>query len=470
MAKLTYMWSSWSPPRVIAGSFVLVIAVGTLLLRFPAAANDGALSWLEALFTATSATCVTGLVVVDTGTRLSPLGQGIVLALIQVGGLGITVFSTLALVLMGRRLSLHGREAIAQVVGSSVRTDVPQLVLRIVATTLVLEGLGAALLFSMWPLGTFRSRMAGAVFHTVSAFNNAGFSTLPQNLVSLQGQWGSSVVIAMLIVLGGIGFPVIWELLTISGKLRRRERFLITVHTKVVLTMTLALLTLGTISILLLESDGALSHLGVTERWVAAAFHAVTPRTAGFNTIPIPNFHAATLFILVMFMFVGGSPGSTAGGVKTTTLGILLAFVRSRARGRDTVDLFRRTVSPEDVRRAVAVVAAACSILIVAIIVLLVAEDRAPAPILAGIVSNAEQLPGIVEPLLFFDLMFEAVSALGTVGLSTGITPSLGPVGRITIIILMFIGRVGPLTIALALGPGASRHTYTYPKARVMTG
>jgi trk system potassium uptake protein TrkH len=413
---------------------------------------------------------VTGLVVVDTGTRLTALGKGLVLTLIQVGGLGITVFSTLALVLLGRNVSLHGRAMVVQATGSDPRTDVSRLVRRVLATSFVLECFGAVLLWATWPSGSAYPRVAGAIFHSISAFNNAGFSVLTDNLVSLQNHWGPSLVIAALVILGGIGFPVLWELLILVSRVRRRERSLVTVHTKVVLSTTLALLLIGAIAILLLESDGALSHLRASDRLVAAVFHAVTPRTAGFNTIAIPDLHAATLFIIVMLMFVGGSPGSTAGGVKTTTLAILLAFVRSRARGRDSVDLFRRSVSPEDVRRAVAVVAAAASILVVAIIILLVSEDRTPAPILAGIMTKTEQLPGIIEPLLFFDLMFEAVSALGTVGLSTGVTPTMGPVGQLTIIVLMFVGRVGPLTIALALGPGSTKRTHRYPEARVLTG
>ena len=457
------LWGGWSPARTLVVSFGCVIALGTLLLRMPWAAHGQPLTWLDAWFTATSATCVTGLVVVDTGTRLTLAGQVVVAAMIQLGGLGIMTFSTLGILALGKRLRLHQRMVVANTLGLPGHMNLRSLVLRVIALALAFESAGALLLAWRWPAEQWWQALGAGVFHAISAFNNAGFSTLSDSLVRFQHDALVNGVFIVLIVCGGLGFPVLAE---VGAVLRRRlagQRTIVTLHTRVVLAVTAVLLAAATGAIYLLEANGALAHLATGERLVAALFQAVTPRTAGFDTVPMQSLHTATLFVVLLLMFVGGSPGSTAGGVKTTAVGILTAFVVARARGRETVDLFRRTVTDQDVRQAVGVVAAALSVLVVAVFGLLISEQvRDP-----GFVAGAA---GAASPRLAFEVVFEAVSALGTVGLSTGLTPELTATGRVIVIVLMFVGRVGPLTIAMALGRRRATGAYRYPRGRVLVG
>ena len=455
-----YVWGRWSPARLIVVSFASTIAVGTLLLRTPVASSGVALGWLEALFTATSATCVTGLIVVDTGRDLSMFGQVVVLALIQLGGLGIMSFSTLGLIAMGKRLRLHHRMVVASTLGTPGGLTIGSLLRHVIGISLAFELIGALLLAWRWPAETVGEALAAGLFHSISAFNNAGFSTRADSLIGFQGDGVVNSVVMVLIVCGGLGFPVLAEISAWARGSDKARSF--TLHTKVALSVSAALIGGGALLIFLLEARGTLAHLALPQQLMASLFQAVTSRTAGFNTLPVGSLHAATLFVVLLLMFVGGSPGSTAGGVKTTSVGVLLAFVRARARGRESVDMFRRSVSPEDVRRAVAVVAAAVALLILAIFGLLVTEHvRGPAE-LAGSMAD--------ESALAHEVVFEAVSALGTVGLSTGLTRSLTSPGRLIIILLMFVGRIGPLTIAMALGKIHSPGTYRYPQGRVIPG
>lgn len=463
MSDIRYVWGTWSPSRLIVVSFASVIAVGTVLLRLPVASVGAPLGWLDALFTATSATCVTGLVVVDTGTDLSGFGQSVVLLLIQLGGLGIMSFSTVGLVAMGKRLRLHQRIVVARTLGSPAGLSVGRLLLSVIGTSLAFEALGALLLAWRWPADSPLEAMAAGAFHSISAFNNAGFSTLSDSLVGLQGDGVVNAVVIVLIVAGGLGFPVLAE---VGSRLRTPERGgQFSLHTKVVVSVSAGLIVCGTVLIYVLESGGTLAHLDAPHRIMAALFQSVTTRTAGFNTVPLQSLHAATLFVMVLFMFVGGSPGSTAGGVKTTSVGILGAFVWARARGRDSAELFRRSVSSEDLRRAVSVLSAAVAILFVAIFGLLVTESvRGPAEAIGQVAGVAGRRANMQ------DVVFEAVSALGTVGLSTGLTQSLSSAGRLIIIVLMFLGRVGPLTMAMALAKIHSEGNYRYPQGRVLPG
>ncbi|MFQ5742447.1 MAG: TrkH family potassium uptake protein [Acidobacteriota bacterium] len=463
----TYLWGRWSPARVIAVAFAATIAVGTVALHTPWASAGQQLSWLDALFTATSATCVTGLVVVDTGSALSLGGQTIVLALIQIGGLGIMTLSTLALVLMGKRLRLRHRMVVADGLSPDGAPDLRAVILHVMVMTAAFELVGTILLAWRWPADSVLAALGASLFHAISAFNNAGFSLMSNSLTGFQHDTAINLTVMALIIAGGLGFPVISELASLLRPRRKRHRVMLTLHTKVVLAVTSALLLLGTAAIYLLEANGALAHLSASDRLMAAAFQAVTPRTAGFNTIPIAGLHAATLFVIVLLMFVGGSPGSTAGGVKTTALGTLIAFVWSRARGRESVDLFRRTIAEADVRRAVTVIFAAATALVVAISIFLVTEGAAGPAVVrapAAVSASAE------ESQLFIELVFESVSALSTVGLTTGVTPTLSAPGRLLIILLMFAGRIGPLTLAVALGQVRSRGAYRYPEERVLVG
>jgi trk system potassium uptake protein TrkH len=406
---------------------------------------------LEALFTATSAATVTGLVVVDTATAWSRFGQAVILLLVQVGGLGIVTFSTFAALVAGRKLRLAQREI---VVGSAAvlrRVDAFAVVKRIVGLTLLIEAAGAAALWGLWK-GRWGAGPAAwhACFHAVAAFCNAGFSTIPGNLAAFRGDLGVNAVVMILIVLGGIGFVTF---LDVEGCLRRRGR--LALHTRIALATTGVLIVGGAVVFYGLESNHALRDLSPSERALASLFASVTARTAGFNTLDYATLTPAAIVLTMGLMFVGGSPAGCAGGVKTTSLAVLFAVARAAIAGRERPDLYRRSLPAGAVRQAQAVVLLAGAALLSATFLLEVAE--------AGSQSLRQSGSAPLE------LAFEATSALGTVGLSTGRTASLTPVGKLLLVVLMYAGRVGPLTIALTL-MRRRRSEYHYAEEPVLVG
>lgn len=467
MTERTYLWGEWSPHRLIVVAFGGAVAVGTGLLMLPwSSAADAPLTFVEALFTATSAVCVTGLIVVDTGSALSPLGQGVVLLLIQLGGLGIMTFSTLGLVLMGKRLRLHDRAILGTALYPEGRADLRAVVRNVVTMALAFEAVGTLLLLWRWPAETLAERFWGALFHSISAFCNAGFGLFADSLERFRGDPVVNLTVVGLFVVGGLGFPVVLELGDWLRPAGRRRRAVLSLHTKVVLMVTAALVVVPAAGIYLLEFRHLLAGLPAGEQLQASIFQALTPRTAGFNTIPVHALQAPTLFMIVVLMFIGGSPGSTAGGIKTTAVGILAAFVWSRARGDQSIDLFHRTLPEADLRRAVGLVTGAIAILVVGVFALLLLEGAVPPEAL----SPAHQ-GGAPQTSLFLELLFETTSALGTVGLSTGITSSLGTPSRLVVVLLMFIGRVGPLTVAVAISRRrGSTAPVRYPEEQVLVG
>jgi trk system potassium uptake protein TrkH len=450
-------------------TFAVAIGCGTLLLSLPWASAGAPLSALDALFTATSATCVTGLVVVDSGTDLSLFGQLVVLSLIQLGGLGIMTYSTLAIILMGKRIRLRDRVVVTSVLSADGGSDLHALMRAIIGMTIAFEAVGAVLIAWRWPTDSLSSALYAGVFHSISAFCNAGFGLLSDSLESLRGDLVVNIVIMALFVIGGLGFPVVLEL---AGFVRpkRRRRQMMSLHTKIVLLVTAGLFLVGTVSVFLLESKHALAGLPLDERITAAAFQALTPRTAGFNTLPTDHLLSSTLFIIILLMIVGGSPGSTAGGIKTTTLGVLLAYFYSRFRGDESVDAFRRTVPPVDLRRAVTIAGLAFMVLCLGLLLLLLAEGAVPPEELADLANHVEPAQNAPHTALFLELMFEATSAFSTVGLTTGVTSSLSAAGRLIIILLMFIGRIGPLTLAVALINRSVRASFRYPEEHILVG
>ena len=414
-----------SPARTILLGFAGVILAGAFLLALPGASASGeSAGFLTALFTATSAVCVTGLVVVDTATQWSVWGQMVILGLIQTGGLGFMTLASLAFLLLGKRVGLKERILIRESLNQYDVAGVVRLVKRVLIFSFLVEGLIACVLAWRWSLdfGWRRGLWLG-VFHSISAFNNAGFD-LFGDFRSLTGYVGDPVVvfsITTLIVLGGIGFSVavnVWE---------RRERRL-TVHTRLALLVTGYLLAVGILLVLLFEWSNTLSALSVPDRLLGAYFQSVTPRTAGFNTLDIAKLRHSTQFLLTVLMFIGASPGSTGGGIKTTTFGLLAAAVWSQSRGREDTEVLGRRIPNEQVNKALAVtLMSGCLVTVVTL--LLTLTDSAD----------------------FLTLLFETVSAFGTVGLSMGVTPTLTSLGRILIIVTMFAGRVGPLTAMIAL-------------------
>ena len=439
-------------------SFALLIIIGTILLMLPAAANGPRLAPVDALFTATSATCVTGLVVVDTGSRLSLFGQWVVLVLIQCGGLGIMTFSTVLIMLMTGRFSFIQRSVIQDTFTHRPDTRLPSLVLHVVIFTLVLEAAGAALLFLRFS-GMYHPGRAlyFAVFHAISAFCNAGFGLYSQSLMDFSGDPLVSLTVALLIICGGIGFLVMLELKRVlfrSHKARRARR--LSVHSKLVLTLTALLLTVGTLGFLLYEWNNSMAGLSLPAKVMAAFFQSVTARTAGFNTLNFGKMANVTLLFTILLMFIGAASGSTGGGIKVNTLGVLFALSRSRLRGEETTSIFRRTLTAETVGRAISVLVVAVIVIYAATMALTVSE--------LGTTIHAESRG------LFLELLFEVVSAFATVGLSVGVTSKLSTLGKLILVVVMFVGRLGPLSIAVALSGREPRSTIQYAEENVMIG
>jgi len=444
------------PTALLTLSFALTIVAGTLALMVPAATVDGkGASFLNALFTSTSAVCVTGLTVVDTGSYFSRFGQWVILVLIQVGGLGImTITSTLAMALTGRLSARVGR-AMQELVEEPTLLGFRRTLYGIVAMTLVFEALGALSLWSSMRVGPSGmplapgDRLFYAAFHSVSAFCNAGFGLYPDSLARFAGSVSVNATICTLIIVGGLGFPVVAELFKPGSWRRGPRRFLraLSVHARLTLVTTAFLIVGGAVLYLLFEWSRSLAPLRAPVKMLAAVFQSVTFRTAGFSTVDMSQLGPATLMVGMALMFIGGSPSSTAGGIKTTTFAVLLLAVRAMLLGRVDVEVYGRTVSKKDVYRAVGVATMSASVLFVMCLFLLMAEGDKP----------------------FGGLLFEAVSAFGTVGLSTGITPKLGALGKILIIVLMFIGRVGPFSIALLVS-SSRQGVYTYPQGKVVVG
>lgn len=446
------------PPLLLVGGFGLLVLVGTLLLLLPRASvhPDQPLGWLEALFTATSASCVTGLTVIDTGGDLSRLGQSIVMVLFQVGGLGIITFVAFGSILSGKSFSVPQTVALREAVSARTFADVRRQVLSIVLLALAIECAGALWLFCALPADfpLRAGRAFWAVFHAVSAFCNAGFGLEARSLEGLRGAAGVNCAVIALIVLGGLGAPVLRHLVRLARRLpqlRRPRRPRLPgphrIQVRLSVAVTLALLGIGFVGFLALERRHALADATWGEAVLASLFQSVTPRTAGFNTVPMGELSNATLLLVVALMVVGASPVSTGGGIKTLTFGILLLSLRALMAGRERVEAFGRTLP----RRAV-----------MAALGVFVVYTLAAATTTFALTITDPHLP-------LRDVLFEAVSALSTVGLSTGITADLSSGGKLVLCAAMFVGRVGPLTLILSVfrstGPTAR---YEYPEESVL--
>ncbi|ABB15123.1 MULTISPECIES: TrkH family potassium uptake protein [Carboxydothermus] len=436
-----------TPSQILVLGFAGVILLGTVLLMLPISTKDGTVTpFLDALFTATSAVCVTGLVVVDTGTYWSLFGQIVILLLIQVGGLGFMTIATLFAILLGRRINLRERIVIQEALNQASLEGIIKLTKQVILFTFSFEGVFAVILGLRFSLDYgFIKGMWFGVFHAVSAFNNAGFDLIG-NFKSLTPYVGDVIVnlsIAILIIAGGIGFYVISELFN----LRKKGR--LSLHSKITLMTTGLLLLVGTLVIFVMEynNDKTLGALPFGEKILAAFFQAVTPRTAGFNTVDIAALHPATQYFIIILMFIGASPGSTGGGVKTTTFAVLTLAVINIILGRDEILVYNRRLPREQIFKAIAIVMISLSLINIVTFILTFTEGH-------NILMN----------------MFETVSAFGTVGLSMGLTPKLSELGRILIILMMFFGRVGPLTITYALAQRRKKALFTLPEEKVMVG
>ncbi len=450
-------WRSWQrrlgPARILVASFAGLILTGAFLLTLPAASTGKPLGFIDALFTATSATCVTGLTVVDTGSAFSRFGQIVILALIQLGGLGLMTFSTLVLYFLSRgRLSLSSRDLLQETFSQGPMQNLKALLKTVFLATFAIELVGAMLLTLrfMRDLPSTTAVYHG-IFHSISAFCNAGFALYGDNLEKYRADVLVNFTVTSLIILGGLGFVVIFE---INRRWRQNIRTL-SLHARLVLRTTAVLIGAGAVAILLLELNNTMADLSWGTRILTSYFQSVTARTAGFNTLNLGAFSDATLFILILLMFIGASPGSCGGGIKTTTAAVLLALIRSRFRNEENVHLLYRRIPNDVLAKAISVVFFASVLIALFTFLLLLSE--------AGGMAH-QQGRG-----LFLELFFETTSAFGTVGLSTGITPKLTPFGRLLITMVMFIGRLGPLTVAIAVGPQA-RTRFTYARENVLVG
>jgi trk system potassium uptake protein len=436
-----------NPPVSLMLSFAFVILIGTVLLMLPSASQQNQVTpFTDALFTATSATCVTGLIVQDTGHYFSLFGQLVILTLIQIGGLGIMTISTAFALMMGRRLTLKLENVMQSVMGDSERLDLFQLLKNILIVTVLIEGIGAIILFPVF-LRTMTSSMAmyNAVFHSISAFCNAGFSLFSDSLMAFVDNPLVNLTVTALILLGGIGFAVMIDLYRYVMRVDKARK--LNLHTKIVLSTSAALLLLGFVSIYIAEYNGVMEGFSVSRRILSSWFQSVTARTAGFNTINTAGLSPSSIMILMGLMFIGASPGSTGGGVKTTTFAVLVLSVTSMLRGRRDLSMFNRRISLSNYREATSLITLS-----------------------AGIVFMVTFLLFLVEKQAFERLIFEALSAFGTVGLSMGITADLSAIGKFLITILMYVGRIGPLTLIYALSMRKIQPKLNYAEKKIAIG
>jgi trk system potassium uptake protein TrkH len=462
------------PGQIVVISFVAIILLGAGLLCLPAASATGvSIGFTDAFFTATSATCVTGLSVIDTGERFTLFGQLVILTCIQIGGLGLMTITTILLVATGRKLAIADRIVIQESFHHSPTGQLRTLVIYIFAATLITEGIGGVILGAHWfAKGVYPSlseALYSGLFHSISAFCNAGFSLFPDNMIRFRSDPVVMTVIPALIVAGGLGFLVgldvkqyVQQSVTLHywpRNVRRRieairPRPRLSLHSKLVLTVTASLLVIGTVSYYALERSGAFVGMTAAEAWANAWFCSVTARTAGFNTIDYNLAGGPALLCTMVLMFIGASPGSAGGGVKTSTFGLLLVYALHRWRGHESPHVFARSIPQETLDRASSVVIAAVAIIILGGSLLMLTEGRA---------ANAAE-----SQSRFLPVMFETFSAFGTVGLSMGMTGKLTAAGKIILSLLMFLGRLGPVTVALAVGVPRVRVRYRYAEENVM--
>lgn len=454
MVKLQYKFKnnkiiSLEPTKIIVFSFLAVILWGAVLLALPIASNPGQprVSFLTALFTATSATCVTGLVVVDTATQWSIFGQTVILMLIQIGGLGLVTITTFFSVLLGRKVGLKGRILAQESINYFSSEGILKLIKRVISITFLIEFIGAVLISIRFIPQYGQKGIYMSFFHSISAFCNAGFD-LMGNFQSLTNHKNDPLVLLTttgLIIIGGLGF-LVWKDLY---DFKKNKQLLL--HTKVVLVFTGILLVFGTIFILLFEHNNpyTLGELSIPGKLLNAYFHSVTLRTAGFNAIPIFEMHEITKVVNVLFMFIGASPGSTGGGIKVTTFGIIIAAIFSQMRGKDETLVFKHKIPYNIVIKALSIISLGL-IIVITVTSVVLATDGFP----------------------FIDTLYEATSAFATVGLSSFGTPNLHTASRIVIILTMFLGRVGPLTFALSLSlkNGRKNEDKVYPEGKIVVG
>jgi trk system potassium uptake protein len=437
-----------NPAQTLSLGFLVLILVGTLLLMLPFATQDRHhLSFLDALFEATSAVCVTGLVVVDTHTTFTMFGQIVLMILIQIGGLGFMTVGILVALFLGKNIGLHSRLMIQESLNQLSLEGMVKLVKFVVSFTFFIEGIGAVILAIRFSEDfAIPKAIYYGIFHSISAFNNAGFDLMGdfQSMTGYVGDFTIIIVLSSLLIIGGIGYTVILDIV------RKKSWRKLSLHTKIVLIMTLLLNVVGTVLIFTLEfnNPGTLGELQLKEKILGAYFHGVVPRTAGFNSLDTGELTLTSQFVTMLLMFVGGGSGGTAGGIKVTTFAIIIIAVWALIRGKEDVNTMGRRLPKDIIYRAFAITVYSTVVVFFTLFILTITE-AAPLNV----------------------ILFEVISAFGTVGMSLGLTPDLSPVGKVVITVLMFIGRVGPLTIAFALARANKKQPpYRYVEEKIMIG
>lgn len=439
----------FQPAQVLAISFIIAILVGTLLLLLPFSTTSGHISFVDALFTSTSAVCVTGLIVQDTPTYFTPFGQVVILLMIQLGGLGVMTFSTMVLLAAGRKISFSDRILIEEGYYPSSPRDFKSLVRNIFLFTFSIEFLGFLFLFFRFKDGnSLPKALYSACFHAISSFCNAGFSVFSNSLMSFRGDILVNLTVIFLIILGGLGFMVIHEVVRCGKSFCRGAKTKLSLHGKLVLSMTSFLIVVSFLILLSLEWNNSMRMFSLKEKILASLFQAVTPRTAGFNTMNLTTLGTGSILILILLMFIGASPGSTGGGVKTSTFGVITAFMRSKIAARESVHLFYRTIPYENVVRAFTVVLLALSLIFISSFAVLVNQPQ----------------------MLMKEVFFEVASGFGTVGLSLGITSQLSDLSKMILVLTMYAGRIGPLTLLYAFSRRRALGKFDYVEEKVMIG
>ena len=435
------------PSRILLLSFIGAIFLGSLLLMLPGATTAGnEISYLTSLFTITSAISVTGLSLVDVSKVFTPLGKGIILIFIQLGGLGIMSFSSLVFLLIGKRITYHERKILKEDLNAESTGEVTDLIKRIIMIVFTIEFIGAILL----TLGFLRrmplkKAVIYGIFHSVSACCNAGFSLFTDSLEGYSQNIIINLTVAFLIILGGIGFAVINSSITYIST--SRKRFNLTSKLALFISVILTLVGMGLFLLLEFRNPNTIGEMSLFHKIIASFFQSVTTRTAGFNSVPMGDLNPGTIFLFCILMFIGASPGSTGGGIKTTTFGVIAFYVVGIVRGREDIEVSNRRLSWEILNRALAILVISVAYVSTIILFMLVFDD-----------------------LGFAETIFEVVSAFATVGLSMGVTPEMNQLSKILITITMLIGRLGPLTFALALGEQKQRNARRYPKENILIG
>ncbi|WP_215491620.1 TrkH family potassium uptake protein [Fenollaria sporofastidiosus] len=435
-----------NPPQVLALGFLSLIIIGSVLLNLPIASSSGkAIGYVNSLFTSASAVCVTGLTVLNTAKDFTPFGQLVIITLIQFGGLGIMTLATVGYIIMGKKISFKERLMIKEQLNTESIQGIVKLTKKVIGYTFFLEMMGSILLSLRFvPMYGLGKGVAFSIFHSISAYCNAGFDILGDSLLSFQHDYYVLLVLSVLIIFGGLGFTVYADLLA-KDRLRK-----LTLHSKVVLIMTGSLLLIGTLSFLLFESTnpGTLAAMSFPQRLANSLFQSVSPRTAGFYSVDMSKIRETTIFSTIMLMFIGGSPGSTAGGVKTTTFACLLLTTISVVKGEEDVNCLKRRLPFETIKRAVSIFLIGLAIVFSTAIILTITDSS----------------------IKFINLLFESTSAFGTVGLTIGVTEKLSTLGRLIITLTMYIGRVGPLTMAYAFARKNKKRDYRNAPGNLMVG